>query len=165
MDEKQQQEQTDKFRSLVKKIKTCILVTHSDGNVLKGRPMATAGLDDDNTLWFFTNEFSEKSIEIADESQVLLTYADASENTYLTVTGNAIITSDKAMLAKLYTPAVKVWFPEGLDDPRLALLKVTPAEIEYWDNTSSKIVILFQMLKSIVTGNEFKEGEHGKLEM
>lgn len=165
MDLKEQQEQLDKFRSLVKKIKTCILVTHSSEHALKGRPMATAGLDDDNTIWFFTNEFSEKSAEIADDSQVILTYANASDNDYLTVTGSAIINTDKAMMAKLFTPALKAWFPEGLDDPRLALLQVTPNEVEYWDNSSSKIVILFQMLKSIVTGNQFNEGEHAAITM
>jgi general stress protein 26 len=58
-----------------------------------------------------------------------------------------------------------VWFPEGLDDPELALIKVSPVNAEYWDSSSNKMVVLFSMVKAALTGTRYKEGEHGKLKL
>jgi general stress protein 26 len=58
---------------------------------------------------------------------------------------------------------VKAWFPDGVDDPRLILLKVTPETAEYWDGTSSKIVLAFSLLKAIVTGDQPDAGKHDKI--
>lgn len=58
---------------------------------------------------------------------------------------------------------VKAWFPEGSEDPNLILIKVKPVVAEYWDSTSSKMVVAFNMLKAIVTGEEYDEGHHDKI--
>jgi len=154
------QQQLDKLHSLIKDIRTGILLTHNGSNKIQGRPMATAGIDEDGTIWYFTNEFSGKAHDIENNSDVYITYSDASSNSYVTISGTASIENDKQKMEELYTPAVKVWFPQGLEDPKLALLKVQPIEAEYWDNSSSKIVILFHMLKSVITGDKYTEGEH-----
>ena len=67
-------------------------------------------------------------------------------------------------MKELYNPAIKAWFPQGLDDPNLALLKVTPLQAEYWDSSSSKMITLLQMAKAIATGEKYNEGQHGKIE-
>ena len=60
---------------------------------------------------------------------------------------------------------MKVRFPLGLDDPDMTLIKVVPNEVEYCDSSSIKMVVLFNMLKAIVTGKEYDEGEHGKINL
>jgi len=47
----------------------------------------------------------------------------------------------------------------------MILIKVTPNEVNYWDTNSNKMVVLFNMIKAIVTGKEYAEGEHGKINL
>jgi len=89
-----------------------------------------------------------------------LAYSDPSNNTYLTVKGKAELVDDQVRKEAYFSPFVKAWFPDGVEDPRLILIKVTPEEAEYWDASSSKIVVLFSMLKAVVTGDTPDLGKH-----
>jgi len=50
-------------------------------------------------------------------------------------------------------------------DPDMILIKVTPTEVNYWDGSSRTMVVLFNMLKAIVTGKVYAEGDHGKINL
>ena len=79
--------------------------------------------------------------------------------------GSAKIVTDRKKIDELWNPFVKVWFPEGKDDPELVLIKIAPHSAEYWDSSSSKMVVLFNMAKALVTGEEYNEGEYGKIKL
>jgi general stress protein 26 len=49
-------------------------------------------------------------------------------------------------------PDLKAWFPNGEDDPNLALLEVTATEAEYWDAPSGPAVKLVGLAQSLLTG-------------
>jgi len=68
-------------------------------------------------------------------------------------------------MKKLWSSTMKTWFPLALDDPDTILIKVTPTEVNYWDDSSSTMVVLFNMLKAIVTGKVYAEGDHGKINL
>ncbi|MEO7046824.1 MAG: pyridoxamine 5'-phosphate oxidase family protein [Ferruginibacter sp.] len=156
-------EQMDKFKELINEVRTCIFITKSAEGKLRGRPMATAKVEDDGSIWFFTNEYSGKVQEISHQNQIFLSYSSPSKNSYVVLTANATLSDDKAKMKELWNPIMKAWFPEGLEDPKILLVKADPEEVEYWDNSSNKIVVLFNMVKAAVTGKGYSEGEHGKL--
>jgi general stress protein 26 len=156
-------EDLKKFKDLVEDIKFAMLITKAIGGKPKGRPMATADVDEDGNIWFFTNEYSGKVEEIAENNEVILSYASPSDNTYLYITGVAELNDDRNKMKELWNPAYKAWFSEGLDDAKLFLLKINPTEAEYWDSPSSKVVMALGFIKSVVTGKESKGGEYGKL--
>ena len=159
-------DQLSKLKDLVDEVKICSLVTQSGNDKkLSARPMSTAKVEEDGVIWFFTNEFSGKVNEISHDSEVLLAYASPAKNSYLNVIGKASVSQDKAKMQELWNPILKAWFPEGLDDPKLALISVTPREAEYWDGSSSKLVVAFGMLKAALTGGKYNEGEHGKISL
>jgi len=81
------------------------------------------------------------------------------------INGTADLVNDKARMKELWSAVMKAWFPLGLDDPDMTLIKVTPEEVNYWDSNSSKMIVLFNMLKAIVTGKEYAEGEHGTISL
>ena len=60
---------------------------------------------------------------------------------------------------------MKAWFPKGLDDKKILLIKVEGNQAEYWEGSSSKIVIAFNIARSIATGKQYDQGEHGKVQM
>ncbi len=152
------------LKELVEKVRICLMTTIDERGKFNSRPMATAAVEEDGSIWFFTNAYSSKSEEISADNEVSLGYSDPSSNTYIYVNGKAELVDDGVKKENYFNPAVKAWFPEGLDDPRLILLKVTPSVAEYWDSSSSKMVVAFNMLKAIVTGKTYDgDGEHEKL--
>ena len=72
---------------------------------------------------------------------------------------------DRAKIEELWNPILKAWFPEGLDDPSLCLLKVTVEEAEYWDSPNSKLVQIAGFVKALVTGQAAKGGENEKISL
>ncbi len=157
--------ETTQLKELIESIKTGMLITRTANEELQARPMATIQVDDDCTLWFFTNEFSEKVDEISVNNEVMMNYASGGSNTYVSVKGNAFVCRDKNKMEELYSPAIKAWFPQGLEDPALSLLSIQPIEAEYWNGSASKIAVLFKMARAIITGEEFKDGEYKKVNL
>ncbi len=163
MTETTQQTHKEKLKDLIGNIHIAMLFTHANNEGLSGRPMYTADIDDNGDLWFFTNEYSGKVDDIQENSGVILSYTKPSDNIYVVVKGDGEINNDQCKIEKLWNPSMKAWFPEGLDDPKIALLKVTPKEAEYWNGSSSKLVVAFNVLKAMVTGKGYQDGEHGKI--
>lgn len=154
-----------KLKEMAEDIQFCMFCTIGYQGRISSRPMTTNEVDEEGNIWFFTNKLSEVSIEADQKNNVCLAYACPNDNDYLSVTGTASIVLDKAKIKELWKSAYKAWFPEGVDDPELALIKVTPVNAEYWDSTSSKMVVLFSMVKAALTGSRYSEGEHGKLKL
>jgi len=86
------------------------------------------------------------------------------QNSYVSVVGEAEVVTDPAKIKELWNPTLKAWFPKGLDDPKLALLKVKALSAEYWDATSSTMQIAYNMVKSTLTGH-YDQGDHGKVDL
>lgn len=151
------------LKTKIEEIRICLFTTVSAKEEFSSRPMATAKVEEDGSIYFFTNEYSLKSKEISKDNEVTLGYSDPSNNSYLTVNGKAELVDDKVRKEAYFSPFVKAWFPEGLEDPGLILIKVSPSTAEYWDSSSSKMVVLFHLLKAIVKGETYSEGEHDKI--
>jgi general stress protein 26 len=62
-------------------------------------------------------------------------------------------------MKELWSPLHKAWFPKGLEDPKIALLRVDVDRAEYWDAPSSAAVRLFGFAKAVLTGKRY--GEEG----
>ena len=142
-----------------------MLTTVCPDGSLRSRPMATLREKFDGTLWFFTSAAEPKVREIAHDPHVNVSYADPDKNNYVSVSGRASLVRDKARMKELWNPFFKAWFPKGLDDPQIALLRVEVEQAEYWDSPNSKLVQLGGFLKAVVTGKQAKGGENEKLSM
>lgn len=161
-----QNKNVEKLIEMVKDVRVCMLITNEkNAENLSGRPMSISKIEDDGSMWFFTKESSYKVDEIEDSRKVSIAITNESSNNYLMIHGSATLVNDKSKMAELWSPVLKAWFTRGLDDPDMILIKVAPSEVNYWDSSSSKMVILFNMLKAIVTGKEYEEGEHGKISL
>lgn len=158
-------EDIHKLGELIKEIKIAMLTTVDVNGQLRSRPMGTQKLEFDGQLWFFTKEHSPKVSEIMRDEHVNISYADPGSSTYVSVTGVAELVNDRVKMAALWTPILKAWFPDGLDDPELALLRVDVQKAEYWDAPSSKIVQLVGFAKAAITGKQYDAGDHGKIEL
>jgi general stress protein 26 len=66
-------------------------------------------------------------------------------------------------MQELWSIWIKPWFPDGLDDPDLVLLKVSITEAEYWDSPGSTAMRLYGLAKGIMTGNTDALGENRRI--
>lgn len=160
----QNEEALKKFKKLVTDINTCMFITDNrDSN--HTRPMATIEVEDNGTLWFFTDIRSIKVEEVSADHNVHLVYAHPGKESYLDVWGHATVVKDKQAIVDKWSPLVKAWFPDGIDDPNLGLLKVEPNNLYYWDAESGKMVQFLKMAASVVTGKTLADGTEGKLQL
>lgn len=157
-------EQIAKLRDFIDDIDVGMLTTVEADGTLRSRPMSTARDDSDGTLWFFTDENSPKVDEIEATRQVCVSYADPDDSAYVSISGTASIVTDRAKIEELWHPTLRTWFPEGLDDPRICLLKVEPEKGEYWDAGASVLVEVAGLAKALVTGQRVEDaGENEKV--
>jgi general stress protein 26 len=152
-----------KLASLIKHIRFAMLTTVCPDGALRSRPMATQRDEFDGVLWFFTDRDSAKVHEIEDDQHVNISYADPDRNNYVSVSGRASLVRDRTIMKELWNPFYKAWFPKGLDDPKLALLRVAVEQAEYWDSPNSKLVQLAGFLKAVATGKPAKGGKNEKV--
>src|SRR5829696_307208 len=154
----------EKLKGMLEDIDFCMLTT-IDGGKLRSRPMSTQELGENAELWFFTRDNTHKMDEIAADNRVNVAYSKPDDNTYVSVSGSASLSKDRAKMEELWSPILKAWFPDGLEDPNICLLKVDVEEAEYWESTSSTIVQLAGFVKAMVTGQEADYGDHGKVKI
>jgi len=162
----EQNQDVSKLVELVKDVRSCMLITiEKYTDLLSGRPMGISQVDEDGTIWFFSKNTTQKIEEIEQNKQISLAIISESKNIYLMINGTATLSYDYEKMEELWNPAMKAWFPQGLEDPDMILIKVVPSEASYWDSTSSKVLVAFNMVKAIVTGKEYSEGTHGKIKI
>lgn len=145
------EEAVKKFTHLVNEINVCMFITNNEEQD-HTRPMATIEVEKNGTLWFFTDIRSIKVKDVATDNTVHLVYAHPGKESYLDVWGNVSIIRDKQNIKDKWSSLVKAWFPEGEDDPNLALLKVEPRNAYYWDAEAGKMVSFLKIIAGAITG-------------
>ena len=156
------QNQRDKLWSMMKSTRIAMLTT-DDGGHLRARPMAASQSEFNGTLWFFTREHTAKVDEVQAEHQVGVTYADPGAQNYVSLSGTATLVRDRATFDAHWGEILTTWFPDGKDDPDLALLRVDVVSAEYWDAPNSKLVHAYGYVKAKLTGTPPQGGENEKI--
>ena len=156
------QDQKTKLWELIKSTKFAMLTTE-DGEHLRSRPMAASQSSFDGTLWFFTKASSHKVDEVRADHKVGVSYADPASQNYVSMSGRATLVQDKAAIDAHWSELLTTWFPNGKDDPDVALLRIDIAQAEYWDAPNSTMVHAYGYLKAKLTGTPPAGGENEKI--
>ena len=159
-------EDIEKLRDLIADLKVAMMTTTDDDGTLRSRPLQTLEMDANNALWFFTSASSPKVGEAERGGrQVNLSYANPEKQDYVSISGTATLVRDAAKMKALWTDWAKPWFPKGLEDPDLALLRVDAEKAEFWDGPGTSIGQLYGLTKAIATGEKDGLGENTKLNL
>jgi general stress protein 26 len=140
-----------RLKELIDGIRIGLLTTLDRDGTLHTRPLETLRCDMDGTLWFFTDHRSPKARELSRDMRVSVGYSDPPKKAYVVVAGHARILQDKALAAELWTFGQTAWYPKGLDDEHLSILRVTPERAEYWE-TPGRASYLLAAAKAAATG-------------
>lgn len=154
----------EKLNEMIDGIRIAMLVTQMPDGTLRSRPMMTQHTETDGVLWFFTALSGHKTDEIESHHEVNLAYSDPDDNRYVSISGVASVVRDEERARELWSPLYRAWFPKGLDDPQLALLRVDVHHAEFWDAPSSTMVHLAGLAKALTTGKRYERpGDHGQI--
>ena len=154
-----------KLAEMIKGIRFPMLTTAESDGSLRSRPMATQDIEFDGDLWFFTRADSAKVEETEQHRQVNVSFANPEKSSYVSASGTAQLVRDPKKVEELWKPAYKVFFPQGTDDPELALLKIAVEKAESWDAASSLIGRAIDFARAYVSRDPSKLGEHAKVEL
>lgn len=160
-----EQEAVKKFKKLAEEIRVCMFITNTNADDEHTRPMSTIEVEENGTLWFFTDIRSIKIEEVAADKEVHLTYAHPGKESYMDVWGSAKVVTDKQQIKDKWSPIIKAWFPDGVDDPNIALLKIKPNQCYYWDAETGKMIQFLKMAAAAITGKRLADGKEGKLHL
>jgi general stress protein 26 len=154
-----------KIAALVKGIRICMMSTATADGKIHSRPMATQDEPFNGTVWFLTRHSSNKVDELQQRQDITLDYADTSDSKYITLRGQGTISHDRAKIKDMWNPMYKAWFPNGEDDPEIAVLRVDVTEGEFWEANSSKIIMGIRYVAAAITGGSVPVGESGHVDV
>ena len=159
-----------KFYDMVEDIETAMMTTRRVDGHLQSRAMANQKRADGADLWFVTREGSAKLADLAHDSHVNLSYYKDSNREWVSVSGIATVSRDRAKIRELYAPDWKVWFAEEgdprhgtADDPRMVLVGVTVHAAVFLEINKPRPVLLYEVVKGWLTGTEPELGEMHRL--
>ena len=148
----------------IESVRTAMLTTTEPDGTLRSRPMWTQGDEFDGSPWFFTSDEAPKVDELERNPQVCLSYGAPDTDLYLSVSGRAELVRDEAKAKELWNTFAQAWFPGGVDDPHLALLRVDVEQAQYWEDKKPKVLQFAEIVLGAVTGRPPKSGEERKLD-
>ena len=153
-----------KIKQLAKDANTCFFCTSiTSGQPLKVRPMSIQKVDDEGNFWFLSASDSHKNADINSDPNVHLLFQGSKYSDFLSVYGKAVISTDKQVIQELWEPILKVWFTEGIDDPRITVIKVETKDGYYWDNKHGNTVAFVKTLIGAAIGKTMDDSIEGKL--
>jgi len=151
---------------LIEGIEVAMFTTRRPDGHLVSRPMATQTQAEGADLWFVTNIESHKLDELELDPHVNMAYYRDRTREWVSVSGTGLISRDRKVIHELYRPDWRAWFGDeggardgGPDDPRLALIQVDVQSVTYLKQDKPRPVVLFELVKGMVTGKSPDLGE------
>lgn len=156
------EEARDRVWELAEKINICMFVTW-DGERQRARPLAANVDRGEHAIYFLTDVAGMKDDQIERFPIVNLAFADTGGNKYVSITGKASVSNDRAKIRALWTPDNKAFW-DSKEDPDIRLVTVKPDDAEVWDSPGM-IVATVKMLAAAVTGAKVELGNNRKVTM
>lgn len=153
----------NKVWEMIKGIEVATMVTLDAEDRFRGRPMRFQQESFDSTLWFFAQDGSPVVSEITRDNRVLLSYAKPGSQDYVSLFGTGRILRDVNQQKKLWSEGMRVWFPDGPESSKIALIAVDVEGAEYWNAPSSTVLHAYGYVKAVVTGEPPAGGENAKV--
>jgi general stress protein 26 len=147
----------------LEKAKIGMLTTGGEpGAPIRSRPMTFLELDRDHmTVRMFTSAKSFKDEELKADPRANISVMDPAGQWFVSVSGLCTIRNEDDLKLRLWKPLHLAWFPRGVEDPTLRVLEFKIAGADFWDAPGGKVVQVFGIAKSILTGEVYRGGHHG----
>src|SRR6185503_3756656 len=93
-----------------------------EDGALRARPMNVARVDDDGDVLFVTAIDSPKTEELSKDDRAAVVLQSSSQ--FVSLSGRAEFLLDPSLVRELWTESWRPWFPDGVDDPEICVMRV-----------------------------------------
>lgn len=149
-----------RVRELISGLQVAMLTTVNENGELHSQPLAMHDIDDDACIWFFTKKDDKAVICDGRTCKCSVTLEDAKGTRFIAMSGTAEVIDDAEREHALWTPAMRAYFPDGVDAPDLVLVKFCVEKVEYWDSPGSALEHAVEFVKAAMTGHAEWGGTH-----
>jgi general stress protein 26 len=154
----------DRVWALMQEIGVAMVVTHNGrGDELRARPMGARPDAQENAIYFLTDAAAPKDGEVARNANVCLAFADPKGQKFVSVTGEASVSNDRAKISQLWSAADKAFWRDE-NDPAIRILRVAPEDAEYWEGPGATLTAV-NMFTATVTGRRPNLGDNEKVHL
>jgi len=129
------------------------------------QPMTAFAEPDDHTIWFFTRIDSDLARSITGADEAIFIVQSKGEDLQACLVGELDLLRDEGRIDRYWNPMVAAWFPDGKDDPKLALLRFTISGAEVWRSTTGLVGTAWQVVKANTTHQLPDVGEQVSLDL
>ena len=136
---------------MVESIRFCMMTYVAQSGNLHACPMTVQKQEEDGSLWFLGSKSSDNVEAIGHDDRVNLSFASGSQD-FVSFNGRALLMENEAKVSELWSDSYNAFFKEGRNDPDIQLICFRPVGAHYW-NSDGRLVTLFRMTKSALTGN------------
>ena len=117
----------------LREIDICMLATRGEDGELHARPMSNNGkVDWDGSSLFFAPADGRLVAEIERDPAVVTTYRAADRFAWVALSGRASLVDDAGEKRRNWLEDLDRWFPNGPDDPNVALIRVDATYAQWW---------------------------------
>lgn len=155
-------ENVDRVWALIGDIGFCMLCSR-DGEDIRSRPMAAHPVRDENAVYFLTDSDAHKDVEIEECPNVGLAFADARDQKFVSLTGRAEVSNDRAKIRELWSTPAKAWW-DSPDDPAIRVLKVQLKDAQYWASPGTAASYV-KMLAAAMSDSRPAMGDRAKVDL
>ena len=96
---------------------------------------------------------------------VHLVFSHPGKELYMDLHGEAFLSTDPEEIEQFWTSSAKTWFKEGKTDPSVCVIKVKSIHGKYWDTQHGKMVELFKIISSAITGGNQGNVVSGEMQL
>ncbi|MEC5217113.1 general stress protein 26 [Actimicrobium sp. GrIS 1.19] len=153
------------FFEKISDIKFTMLITHDADGEMQARPFTTQAAGREGAVWFFARTDTAAVRDIGTSDKVLLCYTDTEKGRFIAAAGRATLSHDRALIEEFWEPAYQTFFPQGIDDPALVLLRIAIDHADIWNPQQSAMQQLISVTKSALGMKIDKEQLSGHQEL
>lgn len=129
----------NQMRTMAMSSNVCMIITvDAEGN-RNNRPMGAVRIDDDGGCWFFASKSSGKLKDLAVNNKIQVVFANTATEDYMEIHGQGEVICDEHELTDKWSPMVNQWFPNGVKDPEVCLVRIEVSNVFYWDTKAEGI--------------------------
>jgi len=161
IDEASLTEKVEDLSSFISSSKFGMMTTRiASSGLLTSRCMALAGKESGGIdLIFHTNTESGKTDDIESDPKVNISFLNGTGE-WASISGNAEILTDRDVVGKYYSPALKAWLGDlgdgkhdgGPEDPRIGVIKVSAVTITYAISRKNMVSRGIEMVQGVISG-------------
>ena len=100
------------------------------------RPMTAIVENESGPIWFFTGKPNGVVENLQNGHRAIAAFSSKGHDLFASIHGSLSISSDRAVIDRLWNPFIAAWF-DGKDDPKLVLLRFDADHAQVWLNESN----------------------------